>query len=268
MFRPFGIEADDRGEAVTLEDEGLALCIPGTDGLAGLRLSHADGGRRLFGPRDIAQVHQLFDMLTAAAGSRTAYETGVLTERGRIARDLHDNVGAQLMTALHSPEAARKDIVIRETIAGLRDIIDDSAIMAGSWSEALADLRRETAERLHAAGLDLDWRVEAPASVSLDAQILHVLRSILREAVTNTLRHAEARAMHISISGRNGRLVLAVRDDGRGVDPDMPMNGNGLANMRARVEALTGSIAFGEAAPGFRVVVELPCWQGFQGLAV
>lgn len=258
VFRPFGIETDDSGETVALEDEGLALRIQGVDGLSGLKLSYADGGRRLFGPRDVAQARQLLDMLTAAAGSREAYETGVLTERGRIARDLHDNVGAQLMTALHSPEAARKDMVIRETIAGLRDIIDDSAAQAGSWSEALADLRQETAERLHTAGLNLDWCVEAPASVPLDAQTLHVLRSILREAVTNTLRHAEARAMHISISGRNGHLVLAVWDDGMGIDADMPINGNGLANMRARVEALAGSIAFAEAKPGLRLDIEIP----------
>lgn len=193
VFRPLGINADDSGETVTLKDEGLALRIPGTDGLAGLTLSYADGGRRLFEPSDIAQARQLLDMLSAAAGSRRAYQTGVLTERGRIARDLHDNVGAQLMTALHSPEAAHKDIVIRETIAGLRDIIDDSAIAAGSWSEALADLRQEVAEQLHAAGLAFDWCVEAPTPVPLDGQTLHVLRSVLREAVTNTLRHAEAR---------------------------------------------------------------------------
>lgn len=64
--------------------------------------------------------------------------------------------------------------------------------------------------------------------------------------------------MHISISGRNSHLVLAVRDDGRGIVAELPMNGNGLANMRARVEALAGSIAFAEAKPGLRLDIEIP----------
>lgn len=258
VFHPLDLQADEKGGAVALGDEGLVLRIPGADGLVGLRLTYADRGRRLFGPRDMDRAQQLLDMLIAAAGSREAYEEGVLTERKRIARDLHDNVGAQLMTALQSAAPERKDIAIRETIAGLRDVINGSAAAGASWQEALADLRQETAERLHAAGLDLDWCVEAPVSVPLDGQNLYMLRSILREAVTNTLRHADAGAMHVHVSDRNGRLVLDIRDDGRGVDADMPTNGNGLANMRARVEALAGRIILRDAMPGLRLDVEIP----------
>lgn len=262
VFHPLHAETRTVHGAVALDEEGLALLIPGADGLAGLRLAYADGGRRLFGPRDLGMAGELLDMLTAAAHSRRSYEKGVLTERGRIARDIHDNIGAQLMTALHSPAPERKDVVIRETLQDLRGIIDDSAAEAATWPEALAELRRETAERLHAAGLDLDWRVDDAVSARLEPQTLHALRSILREAVTNTLRHAGATAMYIRVADRGGRLALDIRDNGKGLDEAVPKQGNGLANMRARVESLSGQITVAGAKPGLRLDIAIPVRQG------
>ena len=261
VFRPLGVDAHTLDGAVALDDDGLALLIPGTDGLAGLRLSYADGGRRLFGPRDIELAGELLEMLAGAAESRKSYETGVMTERGRIARDIHDNIGAQLMTALHSPAPERKDMVIRETLQGLRGIIDDSAAEAANWPEALADLRQETAERLHVVGLGLDWRVDEAMSLPLDAQTLHTLRSILREAVTNTLRHADATTMNICVTERDGQLVLDIRDNGKGLHGGAQRDGNGLANMRARVEALSGRFVVAGAGSGLRLDVAIPLGQ-------
>jgi signal transduction histidine kinase len=258
VFGPLEVATRSADGAVAIDREGLALLIPGADGLAGLRLAYADGGRRLFGPRDIELAGELLDMLAVVAESRKSYERGVATERGRIARDIHDNIGAQLMTALHSPAAERKDMVIRETLQDLRGIINDSAAEAATWPEALADLRQETAERLHAAGLDLDWQVDESLSFPLDAPTLHTLRSILREAVSNTLRHADATAMHIRVTERDGKLALDIRDDGKGLEEGPPEGGNGLANMRARVEALSGRFAIMGDGPGLRLGIVIP----------
>lgn len=261
VFRPLGVEACGDVETVALDEDGLALLIPGADGLPGLRLSYADAGRRLFGPRDAGIAEELVDLLTAAAESRKAYEKGVLTERGRIARDIHDNIGAQLMTALHLAKPDRKNTVICEAIQSLRSIISNSTGDALTLQEALADLRQETAERLYAAGLALDWMVDDLAEVSLDEHAMHTLRSLLREAVSNTLRHADARMLRIRIASRDGHLTLDIRDDGKGL-VGVPQNGNGFANMRARIEAQAGRLDIGDAEPGLHLEIAFPLSAG------
>jgi signal transduction histidine kinase len=75
---------------------------------------------------------------------------------------------------------------------------------------------------------------------------------LLKEAVTNVLRHAEARTMDLTIK-RSGRgLVATLRDDGRGFSPDAPRKsrgGHGLGNMRTRAEALGAAFQV-DSAPG------------------
>src|SRR5690606_27911909 len=107
----------------------------------------------------------------------------------------------------------------------------------------------------------LDWRVDEAMSLPLDAQTLHTLRSILREAVTNTLRHADATTMNICVTERDGQLVLDIRDDGKGLDEGAQREGNGLANMRARVEALSGRFIVAGAGSGLRLDVAIPLGQ-------
>src|SRR5690606_27629691 len=103
-------------------------------------------------------------------------------ERLRIARDMHDNMGAQLLSALHSDTRERKDTLIRETISDLRDIVNNAAQGGKSISELLADLKVEAAERLAAAGLELDWRdICVAGNMVLPPNVAHSLRSALRE---------------------------------------------------------------------------------------
>jgi signal transduction histidine kinase len=89
-------------------------------------------------------------------------------------------------------------------------------------------------------------------AVVLAGDLRRGLYLVLKEAVTNVLRHAEARTMELTIL-RSGRgLVATLRDDGRGFSPDAPRKsrgGHGLGNMRARAEAL-GAVFGIESAPG------------------
>jgi two-component system, NarL family, sensor histidine kinase DevS len=117
-FSPLRIEPLDGATEPALADEGLALAVPGPRDLPGFRLEYAGGGRKLFSRRDVELAGELAAMLTNALESREAYEKGVAEERQRIARDIHDNIGVQLMGALHSREHARKDLMIRETPRG------------------------------------------------------------------------------------------------------------------------------------------------------
>jgi signal transduction histidine kinase len=182
---------------------------------------------------------------------------------------MHDNIGIQLMGALHSPSATRKDALIRETLGDLRDIISNANRSDMPLADLLADLRASLGEHLLAAGIALDWQAGAEVDAPLSQRQSHALRSILREAVGNVMRHAQASrvVVRVSVTRAEGAAMLEmiVDDNGRGPDlePERQMTvrpgGNGLANMRARAAGLGGHVTV-VAGPsgGTRVQALLP----------
>ncbi|OYX30828.1 MAG: hypothetical protein B7Y99_11220 [Caulobacterales bacterium 32-69-10] len=254
-FDPLNMRTELRVAAPRIEDDGLALLVAPVDELPGLRLEYADGGRRLFGRRDVALAGELAGMLRHVLHSRRAYEDGVAVERKRIARDMHDNIGAQLLRALHSDGEDRKDRLIRETLADLGGMINDAARLGSSLDEVLADLRYETAERLQARGIVLDWALDEGQGLDPTPAVVHTLRSVIRESVSNVLKHAHAGRLYVSARQVDDTVALLVEDDGVGFDPDRVSGGNGLGNMKGRVETLGGSIGWAPGAGGRGVLL-------------
>lgn len=257
-FRPLSIARCGHATAPVLIDDGLALAVPGPGGLPGCRLEYAGTGRKLFSPRDVDLAAELSTMLANALDSREAYEKGVAEERVRIARDIHDNIGVQLMGALHSKDYGRKDLMIRETLTDLRDIVNNASSPDLSFDEMLADLRSQISEHLFAAGVTMDWHTESGKLTILPLATAHTLRSIVREAVQNALKHADATLIRIAVQLHDGVIAVTVADDGGGFDPDAVQGGNGLANMRARVTSLGGRFRVESAAGGTCVEAQFP----------
>lgn len=257
-FRPLSIAPSRDATAPALIDDGVALAVPGSGGLPGYRLDHADAGRKLFSPRDAELAAELCAMLANALESREAYEKGVAEERVRIARDIHDNIGVQLMGALHSKDYGRKDLMIRETLTDLRDIVNNASSPDLSFDEMLADLRSQISEHLFAAGVRMDWHARSSKPTVLPLAATHTLRSVVREAVQNALKHAGATSIRIAIDLDDGVVAVMVADDGGGFDPDAVRTGNGLANMRERVTSLGGRFHVESADGGTRVEAQFP----------
>lgn len=191
--------------------------------------------------------------------ARSAYDRGVTAERSRIAQDIHDNIGAQLLTALHAPGGERKNELIRETIGDLRDVIRNADAESQSLEALLADLRIETADRVELAGLTLQWHGDDPLTTTPPPRdTLRALRALVREAVSNALRHAEAGSMTITVSFEPQWLALDIVDDGKGFDPAMVREGHGLGNIRGRIAQVGGSFALTTTADGTRISARLP----------
>lgn len=258
-FSPLGMEVGPAGSReVAMGDEGLSMTVPAAGKLSPLRLRFAAGGRRLFSPKDAALAGELVKALEHAFASRSAYEAGVTEERGRIARDIHDNIGAQLLAALHSDDADRKDARIRETLEDLRAVINDSPAEALTLDEAFAELRVESAERLAAAGIGLRWEGDGCDRTVLDPSTVHALRSILREAVSNVIRHSGARQTSVEVACRQGSLQVRIEDDGDGCRESDDSSGRGLSNMRARLARLGGSLEIAHPDRGTRLSIHIP----------
>lgn len=241
-----------------LREDGLTLALPRIGALPALDLQYADGGCRLFSTRDLELATEMTAMLEQALESRAAYEKGVTEERTRIARDIHDNIGVQLMAALHSPEQTRKDLMIRETLTDLREIINNASNPDMSFDEMMADLRAQIAEQLFISGVTMNWQVTNAQAVALPLQTAHMLRSIIREAVQNALKHAAPTHMAVSVCTEGGQIRVSVTDDGNGFVPERVATGNGLANLRDRTDAVGGVIRIASSHTGTCIAAEIP----------
>lgn len=258
-FTPLKIEPfDDNGPSATILDEGLTLYVPSTDEAPALAMMYRTEGRELFSPRDAALVDQLHRMLKHARESRTAYDRGVAEERTRIARDIHDNIGAQLMRALHSNRSERKDTMIRETLADLRDVINNAQSELLPLDEVFANLRAETADRLEPHDINLRWVLECDPNDSLAPAVVHAVRSVIREAASNAIKHAASTEVTVALDVSESEIKLSVTDNGSGFEPDRVTLGHGLANMKARIESLGGVFDLDASDRGARLTANLP----------
>jgi signal transduction histidine kinase len=214
---------------------------------------------------------QGFDRLEQQVRQRTSELTDLAQhlhaaredERQRLARNLHDELGALLTSAKLdaarlrsrltgvSPDAlaplAQLVATLDACIALGRSIVEDlrpSTLAQLGLVTSLQILAADFAER---AGLVFDCRLE-PVALGADTEL--TVYRLVQEATTNIGKHAQARRVWLVMAARDGSVELTVRDDGVGFDPAATARpGHGLIGMRHRVEAAGGTLVV-ESAPG------------------
>lgn len=185
----------------------------------------------------------------------------VAEERERIYRDLHDDVGAKLLSLVYRAGTPENADLARSALQDLRDVVSRSSADSFALEEVVADWRAECEKRLGEAGLNLDWRQRGElATIRLSQPQALNLGRILREAVSNVIRHAGAVAVTVELAYADGRLRLVVSDDGRGCpDEAQRPSGRGLRNMEMRAGRLGGWLRReNNNLGGCRIEVEAP----------
>lgn len=261
-FKPLRIAESSLEDAPAhpmIRDDGLSLALPGFGDVGPVTLAYAHAGRKLFSREDQKLARELCMMLDHAIRSRQAREEGVAEERARISRDMHDNIGAKLLSALHSTGETRKNAMIRDALSDFRVIINNAFGADRPLDQTLAELRVETSERLESAGIKLNWETADESADALPAMIARTLCSIIREAVSNVIRHADATTVTISVVHHGGQVSVSINDDGRGIGDGDDGRGNGLANIRSRIGALGGVFEIHDCGPGTRLNVAFSC---------
>jgi two-component system, NarL family, sensor histidine kinase DevS len=182
----------------------------------------------------------------------------VLSDRERIARDLHDVViqrlfaaGLQLQTVIgmaSRPEVAeRVNGVVDELDSTIRDIRGAIFRLRKPIEQSL---RSEIRALVDAAAEPLGFRpalvLDGPVDSAVPDEVRADLLAVVRELLSNVVRHAGASRVEVRLSVRSDRLVLTVTDDGRGGAREK----GGLRNLRGRAERLGGSCAITDAEPG------------------
>ncbi|MFZ0319301.1 MAG: sensor histidine kinase [Candidatus Sulfotelmatobacter sp.] len=185
-----------------------------------------------------------------------------VAERERIARDLHDVLGHTLSVITlkselagklidRDPQRAGKEIreveeISRHALSEVRDAI------RGYRSKGLVAELALAKSTLETAGVVVSC--DASTTMKLPAVQESVLTMAVREAVTNVVRHAQARTCTLRLMQRNGTCYLEIEDDGRG---SFQNEGNGLRGMRERVEMLGGTLTR-DSESGTRLAITIP----------
>lgn len=259
LFTPLHLQAlSARLDQVRLADDGLALQVPGVGGAGAWVLRYADDGRRLFNRRDLTLASAVRAVLERFADYQMSVAGGVERERSRVAQDLHDDVGARLLTLLHRSDD-EAGATIREVIDSLRHTVYSLGAEPRSLADTLASLRAESAERCEAAGANLVWIQPAPLPERLlDAAQQQDLLRVLREALSNALRHARPTHIGLTVSATNDVLSVQLEHDGAASPPQQWRAGTGLRGMHARAQRLGGRIDLDGTGNQVRVRLEIP----------
>lgn len=252
LYDPLQIAAAPPGGDCALSDDRLSLTITAGAGEPALELRHPGGGGRLFGADDLRLALELSGLLARAEAARDSYARGVREERARVARDLHDDVGARLLTSLHRQSAPEMRQDVRHAMEEMRLIFSGLAGDRIVLDQLLADLRHETAERTAAVDVALHWPLPSedwpPYALPYDAY--KALTSCLREVISNSLKHGAPSAITVDLGLEADRLTVRVADDGQGPCAETSAAGRGLGNIRQRLAAIGGDFTFDRATGG------------------
>ena len=235
-------------------------------------LNQVDG----FAGRLVAQVREAEEKLKAsfAREEERARAAALARERTRLMRDLHDGLGGQLVSIVALSERGNGSADIgdaaRAALKDLRLVIDSMDDIGGDLMLALGSWRERAMAQLRPHDIALDWRAITPQGLPVHPELRpwHVIQIVrlLDEALTNAIKHANARQITVRIAtlaGADGldRGCITVEDDGKGFEiaaAGAAKTARGLHNMRSRAARCGAELELNSCAEGTSVKLTLP----------
>ena len=220
---------------------------------------------------------QLAEQLVELTASRERLVAAQDDERRRLERDLHDGIQQNVVAQIAGLRLARNRLQrgelspadlselqeqARETLTDLRELAQ------GIHPPVLSDNGLVAAVESGVARYPIPLSVEADPAVRADRypdDVETTAYYVVREALANTAKHANATHASVALARSNGHLRIAITDDGRGIDGSVTdaaaVSHGGLANIRDRVAALRGTVRVkpgDDSGHGTTVLVDLP----------
>lgn len=267
VFRAGTPQRPDVFELCGFTGPALVLPLRATDTVAGVLVALRTEGGRAFTDEQMDMAAAFADQAALAwqlaSSQRQVQELEILSDRERIARDLHDHVIQRLFAVGLSlqgtiPRARSADVQQR-----LTDSVDDLQAVIQEIRTAIFDLHGRSAgttrlrQRLDevltqfaGSGLHTTTQFVGPLSV-VDAALADHAEAVLREAVSNAVRHAAATELVVRVEVADD-LSITVTDNGRGITGTVTESG--LANLRDRAEASGGQLSIESRSGGGTVV--------------
>jgi len=252
LFEPLeALHLPRHGNRARIADNGARLLVP-VPQLAPstppsvIMLGFAQRGLRMFTAEDARLAERVVEQLLRAVAFDQAVERGRSEERLRIAQDLHDDIGARLLTLMYRAPTPEIEDYLRHTLKDLKTLTRGLAAPSHALSHAIAEWKADITQRVSAADCELGWAFVYESDFELSVVQWSALTRVLRELVSNALTHAHAHRIDVQASIGNGALVLSVADDGDGRHPDSWSHGLGLGGVRKRVRQIGGEVSWHE----------------------
>ena len=245
----------------TTTEPGAEVAAQPPGAPAALRLRFAQRGRRLFTLEDARLAERVVDQLRRAAAFDAAVERGRGEERLRIAQDLHDDIGARLLTLMYQSPSPEMEDYLRHTLQDLKTLTRGLAASEHRLADAAGEWKADLTQRLVAAQVSLGWSFSSDRDLVLSMAQWSALTRVLRELASNALAHAQASRIDVQLSLQGTALLLTMADDGVGRAPEAWAHGLGLGGVRKRVKQLGGTVQWRELAPrGIVCEVRVPAF--------
>ncbi|MGY4828763.1 sensor histidine kinase [Sphaerotilaceae bacterium SBD11-9] len=257
LFEPMEATVIDRySPTPRVTGGGSTLLIPvpglinGEAEASSIVIRYAHHGRRLFTTEDARLAERVVEQLRRAVAFDKAVEQGRSEERLRLAQDLHDDIGARLLTLMYKAQSPEMENYVRHTLQDLKTLTRGLAAPNHPLSHAAAEWKADLTQRLTAAHISLGWDFSADRDISLTVVQWSALTRVMRELVNNVISHSQARRVEIAFQLEGDRLDLSVSDNGVGRNPQAWAHGLGLGGVRKRVKQLGGEVDWREVQGG------------------
>ncbi len=255
LFEPLQVQTLARPSArsrVLAEGSALLVPLPSIDAeqeratAGSIVLRYAERGKRMFSRDDARLTDRVVEQLRRAVAYDRAVEHGRSEERARIAQDLHDDIGARLLTLMYKAQSPEMEDYVRHTLKDLKTLTRGLASSDQRLSHATAEWKTDIAQRLGAAQIELSWTFHFDRDIVLGVVQWSALTRVLRELVSNAIQHSCATHLEVTASLEGSRLRLTLADDGIGRNPQDWSHGLGLGGVRKRVKLLGGDVQWRE----------------------
>ncbi|MCB1643956.1 MAG: hypothetical protein KDI36_00815, partial [Pseudomonadales bacterium] len=171
-------------------------------------------------------------------------------QKQRIYRDLHDDVGARLVSIVHAREKGDTVSMARSALESLRETVSKGNAEDTPLLSLLGALIEEAELRCRnsSLGFELMLSEDLPEGI-VPAESCYQLSRIIREVISNVLRHASAEEVTLKVALQDNNLVVELQDDGVGL-PSAVAEGNGLGNIRSRASDMGAAVSWQNAEHG------------------
>lgn len=221
-------------------------------------------GAALLGMKERLQAYQINEKKLKLENQRSLI-SGEEKERERLSRELHDGLGPLLTILRIKVESssilpAEKTDIIRlfdETLGEMRKISNNlmpSVLTDFGAGEAI----RNMVKQIDPARLEINYQYDHNEKAAIPTNTSIALYRVAQEAVNNVLKHAQATKLNMSLTEFTDRVSLFIQDNGKGFDPAKVEAGNGLRNMRERINVENGIFELSSSARGSVIEVEIP----------
>lgn len=238
IFRPSSAQYGcDEQRQFIFRSDGLILYVPDILGKGSYELVGKYQSNALFNTNDVKTCQSLHTIAHTILHVAHSCINARIEERKHIMQELHDSLGAKLLTMIQQSRGHPSASYAREALQTLRDIVHFSSsdepqelkLQLGQW-------RLETQERVEITGAKLHWQTQnIEHDLKIDSTDLLLLLGFLRETISNALKHAQPENVSVQIIYTSKHIILKVSNDRQTEPPENWKWGFGLTHLQKRL---------------------------------